>query len=131
MKSTHSTQSTDDFRAAVAYVQRKLATELGWLGEDDTRDHAARIAWPRAKRDPLAFSPWCPQWLDRHQRRPLQAAVRAARKRRRDHRGHRDPPVNVTLSRQAWLIFSALARREGLTLSQWLIARHDADWLQM
>lgn len=84
MKSTHSTESTDDLRAAVAYVERKLATELGWLGEDDTRDH----------------------------------------------RGHRNPPVNVTLARPAWLILSTLARQEQLTLSQWLIARHEAEGLQ-
>jgi macrodomain Ter protein organizer (MatP/YcbG family) len=127
MKNTH---STDDFRAAVAYVQRKLATELWWLGEDDRRDHVARSAWPTANRDPVTFSQWCQQWLDRDQQRQLQAAVRAARKRRRDQQGHRDPPVNVTLSRQAWLILSTLARQEGLTLSQWLIVRHEAEWLQ-
>jgi macrodomain Ter protein organizer (MatP/YcbG family) len=122
--------SSHDFRTAVAYVERKLATELWWLGEDDNRDHTARSAWPMAKRDPVTFTHWCQQWLERDQRRQLQAAVRAARKRRRDHCGDRDPPVNVTLSRQAWLILSTLARQEGLTLSQWLIARHEAEWLQ-
>lgn len=127
MKTTH---STDDLRAAVAYVERKLATDLWWLGEDDTRDQAARAAWSTAKRDPVTLRHWCQQWLDPDQRRALHAALRAARKRRRDQQGHRDPPVNVTLSRPAWRILSTLARQEGLTLSQWLIARHQAEWLQ-
>ncbi len=127
MKTTH---STDDFQAAQAYVERKLATELWWLGEDHSRDHAARKAWPTARRDPVTLDQWCQQWLDHDQKRQLQAALRAARKRRRDHQGRRDPPVNVTLAREAWLILSALARREGLTLSQWLIARHRDEWLQ-
>lgn len=122
--------SSNDFRAAVAYVERKLATNLWWLGEDHRRDAGARGEWPTAKRDPVTFAHWCQQWLDRDQRLQLQAAVRAARRRHRNYQGDRDPPVNVTLSRQAWLILSTLARQEGLTLSQWLIARHEAEWLQ-
>ena len=122
--------SSDDWRAAVAYVERKLATQLGWLGEDNRREAEARTQWPTAKRDPVTFSPWCQHWLDRAPRRQRQAAVRAARKRRRDLRPDRDPPVNVTLSRPAWLILTTLAHQEGLTLSQWLIARHEAEWLR-
>lgn len=125
-----SSDSADDVRAAVAYVERKLATQPWWLGEDHARDHQARQDWPNARRDPVTFRRWCEQWLDAEQRQQLQAAVRAARKRRRDHQGQRNPPVNVTLSREAWMILSTLARRDGLTLSQWLIRRHHSEWLQ-
>ena len=45
--------STDDYRAALAYVERKLATQLWWLGENHSRDHAARKTWPTVRRDPL------------------------------------------------------------------------------
>ncbi len=45
--------SSDDLRAAVAYVERKLATQLWWLGEDNRRDAEARTDWPSAKRDSL------------------------------------------------------------------------------
>ncbi len=121
--------SADDFRAAVAYVERKLATLPWWLGEELARDSAPRQAWAAARRDTLTFTHWCERWLDVTQRAQLQAAVRAARKRRRDHHGERNPPVNVTLSREAWMILSTLARREGLTFSQWLITRHHGEWL--
>lgn len=116
----------EDFRTATAYVQRKLALQPAWLETPD-----ALTAWPDARRDPLTLAQWCAHWLTDAQRQQLQAAVRAARKRRRDQTGHRDPCVNVTLSRRAWLILSDLAQRDGLTLSQWLIQRHDQEWLRM
>ena len=120
------TLSEDDFPAARAYVQRKLATELYWL--DNLQ---AEGEWVQAKRDPLTLGQWCERWLNEAQWRQLKAAVRAARKRRRDRTGTRDPAVNVTLSRRAWLILSALARHDGLTLSDWLIRRHHDEWLNL
>ncbi len=120
------TLSEGDFLAARAYVQRKLATELYWL--DSLQ---AEGEWVQAKRDPLTLQHWCERWLDEAQWRQLKAAVRAARKRRRDRTGTRDPAVNVTLSRRAWLILSALARHDGLTLSDWLIRRHHDEWLKL
>lgn len=115
-----------DFLAARAYVQRKLATQPFWLDSP-----VALAAWANLQHDPLTLAQWCAHWLALPQQQQLQAAVRAARKRRRDHTGHRDPCVNVTLSRPAWHILSALARRDGVTLSQWLIQRHEQEWLRM
>ena len=120
------TLSTDDFLAAKAYVQRKLATQPDWL---DNRQ--AEEQWTDAKRDPLTLGQWCERWLNEDQWRQLKAALRAARKRHRARSGTRDPAVNVTLSRPAWLILSALARHDGLTLSDWLIRRHHDEWLNL
>ena len=91
----------------------------------------AEQQWQTARRDTVTLSHWCQRWLTPDQRRQLQAALRAARKRRRDRTGTRDPAVNVTLSRPAWRILKDLAHQEGLTLSDWLIARHRDEWLQM
>ena len=116
----------DDLPAAAAYVQRKLATQPYWLDNIE-----AEQQWPQAKRDPLTLLQWCTQWLEEDQFQALKAAVRAARKRRRDRTGPGQPPVNVTLSRPAWLILSALARKQDMTLSEWLIVRHRDEWLAL
>ncbi len=120
------TLSTDDFLAAKAYVQRKLATQPDWLDNLQAEEQ-----WTEARRDPLTLGQWCERWLNEPQWRQLKAALRAARKRHRDRSGTRDPAVNVTLSRPAWLILSALARHDGLTLSDWLIRRHHDEWLNL
>lgn len=120
------TLSRDDFLAVKAYVQRKLLTQPYWL--DNLQ---AEGEWAQVKHDPLTLQHWCERWLNEDQWCQLKAAVRAARKRRRDRRGTRHPAVNVTLSRRAWLILSALARRDGLTFSDWLIRRHHDEWLNL
>lgn len=120
------TLSEDDLPAAKAYVQRKLATQPDWLDNLQAEEE-----WAQVKRDPLTLGHWCERWLNEAQWRQLKAALRAARKRHRDHSGTRDPAVNVTLSRPAWLILSALARQDGLTFSDWLIRRHHDEWLDL
>jgi macrodomain Ter protein organizer (MatP/YcbG family) len=116
----------DDFPTAQAYVQRKLTTEPFWLDNLE-----AEQQWQSARRDTVTLGHWCQRWLTPDQRRQLKAALRAARKRRRDRTGTRDPAVNVTLSRPAWRILKDLAQQDGLTLSDWLITRHRDEWLQM
>ena len=126
MKQPTYTLSQEDFTATRAYLQRKLAIQPYWL--DNLQ---AEGEWDHAKRDPLTLVRWCERWLDADQWRTLKAAVRAARKRRRDRTGTRNPPVNVTLSQRAWSILSDLARHDGLTLSDWLIHRHHEEWLNL
>jgi hypothetical protein len=115
-----------DFRSARDYVSRKLANEPYWLDNLE-----AENTWRHAQRDLVTLSQWCNAWLTVEQWRAMKAAIRAARKRRRDQSGQRHPPVHVTLSRRAWLILSNLARRDGVTLSQWLIQHHEKAWLQL
>lgn len=113
-----------DRQFIVAYLERKLTTAgLFWLSDV----HEARLQWRSAKGDTLTLQQWCDDWLSDEQWQQLKAAVRAARRRyhRRD-----DPPVNVTLSRLAWMVLSDLARRDGLTLSQWLIEQHYQRWVK-
>ena len=74
----------DDLPTALAYVQRKLATEPFWLD-----NHEAEQQWQGARRDTVTLSHWCERWLTPDQRRQLQAALRAARKRRRGKRAGR------------------------------------------
>ena len=116
----------DDFSTALAYVQRKLATEPFWLDNPE-----AEPQWRAARGDPVTLGHWCERWLTPQQRHQLRGALRAARKRRRERSATRDPAVNVTLSRLAWRILKDLARQDGLTLSAWLIARHRDEWLQL
>jgi len=120
------TLSVQDVTAVLTSLQRKLATQPYWLDNDP-----AQREWPSAQRDPLTLKRWCERWLDADPWRTLKATVRAARKRRRDRTGPRNPPVNVTRSRQAGFVLSDLARHEGLTLSDWLIHRHYAAWLKL
>jgi len=126
MNPSRYTLSPQDVTAVRAYLQRKLATQPYWL--DNLQGEGE---WDHAKRDPLTLKRWCERWLDADQWRALKAAVRAARKRRRDRTGTRNPPVNVTLSRRAWSVLSDLARHDGVTLSDWLIHRHHDEWLNL
>ena len=118
------TLKEQDFFPARTYISRKLANHPYWLDNLE-----AENAWRQAQRDLVTLTRWCNDWLTPEQWRQMQSAIRAARKRRRDQSGSRQPNVHVTLSRPAWLILSALAKRDGVTLSQWLIQQHEKDWL--
>ncbi len=60
----------------------------------------------------------------------LKNAVRAARKRKADwgEAASRSPPVNVTLSRQAWMILKDLSKRDGVVLSDFIVNRLREEW---
>ena len=116
----------EDRPAVVAYIRRKFATEEYWLDSD-----SARRAFVQVQRDPGALNAWCEKWLSGEQWEQLKNAVRATRKRFADRSGERDPKVNVTLSRHAWLIVRALAKRERVTLSEFLEGRFEQEWLDM
>ena len=118
----------EDRSAVVAYIRRKFATEEYWLESD-----SARRAFAQIQRDPGAgaINAWCEKWLSGEQWEQLKNAVRATRKRFADRSGQRDPKVNVTLSRHAWLIVRALAKRERVTLSEFLEGRFEQEWLDM
>ena len=118
----HYPLSDSDFPAARAYVQRKLRRQPHWL------DHRqAETQWYQAQHDRLRFQHWCERWLDAGQWRLLQNAVRSARQRRRAAPGPHPPWVTLVLSRPAWQLISTLAEQEGLTLSEWLIRRHQRE----
>ena len=115
----------DDLRFAWQYLERKFALQPYWLESFDAYDSFTGLA-----RDAITLSQWCQQWLDREQCKRLQAAVRAARHRRRCHdRPGREPPRHISLSQMAWLILSDLAKRDGVTFSEFIIQHHRQAWL--
>lgn len=115
-----------DLWAARAYLQRKLALELFWLESLE-----AHHDFPEQSRDPVTLTQWCERWLDQRQWQQLKTAVRAARQRQRQQRCDDGPPVHVTLSRPAWWVLADLAKRDGVTLSQFIVDQHYQAWLKM
>ena len=115
-----------DFPAAWAYVSRKCALNPYWLEEWE-----ATQSFQQLKRDPVTLTHWCERWLDPLQWQQLKAALRAARKRQRQYTGAGQPPVHVSLSVTAWRILSDLAKRDAVTLSQFIINQHQQAWLEM
>jgi macrodomain Ter protein organizer (MatP/YcbG family) len=114
--------SESDFAAARAYVQRKLPRQPHWL-----EHRQAESEWYQARHDRLTFQRWCERWLDGGQWRLLQQAVRSARQRQRASAGSHPRSVTVSLSRHAWYLVSTLAEQDGLSLSEWLIRRHQSE----
>lgn len=78
---------------------------------------------------PGALQAWADSWLDTASWTQLKNAIRAQRKREKDK--FRDKPKSIVLSHQAWYILSELAKRDGVTMSQFLIDRHYPELLQM
>ncbi len=115
-----------DMPAVVSYIERKLLLEPYWLESD-----GGKRSFTRVKRDPLMLQNWCDKWLSNEQWKQLKDAMRAARKRIHDRTGDRDPKVNVTLTRRAWSMVTSLAKREGVTLSEFLESRFEDEWLAL
>jgi len=61
----------------------------------------------------------------------LKASLRAARKRLNDYIDDSGPPVTITISRDAWKILADLYKRNKLTLSEFIIKRHEKAWLKL
>lgn len=118
----------DDLSYAAKYVASRLQENDYWLSPAGNQSEAVE-GFQQARGDYVALNSWCETWLSTEQWTTLKNAVRAARKRGRDHAGQNDPPVHVTLSREAWKIVSDLSKRDRVTLSEWLISRHRDEWL--
>lgn len=115
-----------DFQAARAYLQRKLTLERFWLEPLEAHHH-----FPEQSRDPVTLNQWCERWLEPRQWQQLKAAVREARKRQRQQLSQEGPQVHVTLSRQAWWVLADLAKRDGVTLSEFILRQHYQAWLAL
>ena len=115
-----------DKAVVISYIERKLSLETYWLESD-----GAKRSFTRAKRDTSTLQRWCEKWLSDKQWRQMKDSVRAARKRKRDRTGDREPKMNVTLSRRAWKMVTVLARREQATLSEFLENRFEREWLEL
>jgi len=118
-----------DLSAAEKYLHRKLHEET--LFDDDDRYPNAKRAFSRARGDAIKLNRWCESWLNTDQWIKLKASLRAARKRLNDYIGDNGPPVTITISRDAWRILSDLSKRNKLTLSEFIIKRHEKAWLKL
>jgi macrodomain Ter protein organizer (MatP/YcbG family) len=67
---------------------------------------------------------WCDDYLEKESWQRLKNAVLAARKRQRD-RVARRRKKSVDLDWNAWLCLSSMAREEGRTLSEMILAMDD------
>jgi macrodomain Ter protein organizer (MatP/YcbG family) len=112
-----------DRSMVASYIERKLATDAYWVESE-----AARREFQGLSRDEVALNGWCEKWLSGEQWGQLKDSLRAARKRVADQTGDRNPPVHVTLSRSAWMMLRDLAKRDGVTLSEFLEGRLRDEW---
>jgi len=115
-----------DQLSARRYLQKKLLLEQDW----DLPVEAA-ISFERMKRDAITISQWCQQWLNQAQWQRLQAALRASRYRQRVMQSPQryGTQVHVRLDYQAWSILTQLAKRDGLTISEFILQHHQAEYL--
>ena len=117
-----------DYPAVLRYVQYKLRNLLEWPSDDNTEQNKSINAFKHC-RDPVTLNSWCEKWLSGDQWRQLKTAARASRKRSRNTR--RDKPKNITLTNNAWRMLSALAKRDRVTLSEFIESRLEKDWLKL
>ncbi len=118
-----------DLSAAEKYLHRKLHEET--LFDDDDGYPNAKRAFSRARGDAIKLNRWCECWLNTDQWIKLKASLRAARKRLNDYFDDNGPPVTITISRDAWEILSNLSKHNKLTLSEFIIKRHEKAWLKL
>ena len=119
----------DEFRRALSYIDRKLKLEGNWPGQNAAGHEKAfrEFRKVRLRHDPDALSRWCDRWLDEAGRKKLLAALRARKKRDRPGAGKK----TVSLDPRAWLYLSGLAKRDNVTLSEFLIKRLEKEYMDM
>ncbi len=101
------------------YCKRKLQ-QGGWPIEDDTdRQYIAEKEFSRLKDGKVQA--WCEKWLSDQQKTQLDGAIRAKLKRENDKQT--DGYKTITLKRKAWLYLSTLAKRDNVTISEFLEKR--------
>jgi len=123
------TMTEFDLSAAEKYLHRKLHEKT--LFDDDDRYINAKRAFSKARGDEIKLNRWCEHWLNTDQWIKLKASLRAARKRLNDYLDDNGPPVTITISREAWQILSSLSKHNKLTLSEFIIKRHEKAWLKL
>jgi macrodomain Ter protein organizer (MatP/YcbG family) len=107
------------------YCRRKLMLDAYWPSGDTNRRLEAEKEFfslnLSGQKGIEKLHAWCEKWLSQEQRRQLNAAIRAKRKRNLDK--SREGTKSVTLSHKAWLYLSTLAKRDKVTISDFLESR--------
>ncbi len=119
----------EEFKRALSYIERKLKLDDTWPGGSlGGHERAYReFRKVRLRQDPEALKDWCERWLDEKGRKKLLAALRARKKRERQG----ECKKTVSLDQRAWLYLSGLARRDNVTLSEFLIKRLEEEYMDM
>jgi macrodomain Ter protein organizer (MatP/YcbG family) len=120
-----------EIRWILSYIERKFKLDPYWPKEDYEWKTEAREAFAEIQQEaqPSPLEDWCATWLDKGQKKRLDNALRAWRKRRRDISGA--PKKNITLEYQAWLYLSELAKRDNVTISQYLTNRLEQEYFDI
>ena len=122
------TITVQDHLSVLGYLESKQRNLMDWP-TDDPLERIRSDKELRLCRDPVTLNAWCEKWLSREQWQQLKTAARAARKRSRNT--HRAKPKNITLTHKAWRMLSALAKRDEVTLSEFIESRLEKDWLKL
>ncbi len=119
----------DEFKQALSYIDRKLKLDDSWpSGNLDGHERAYReFRRVRLRQDPDALQGWCERWLNEAERKKLLAALRARKKRERQEKCKK----TVSLDERAWLYLSGLAKRDNVTLSEFLIKRLEEEYMNL
>ena len=120
---THSTYRQQESTYIVNYTRKPYLMTTTFFN--------AKRAFNRSKDDETKLNRWCETWLNSEQWIKLKDSLRAARKRLNDFIDDNGPPVTITISREAWLMLSSLSKRNHLTLSEFIIKRHEKAWLKL
>ena len=93
------------------------------------KNHQAKTAWENLPFDePDALNEWCEQYLSTQQWNQLKNAIRASHLRENRKQEPSKRIKRVDLEEQAHLILFALAKRDGITLSETVIKHMKSTW---
>ena len=111
------------------YCKRKFALDPYWPRPDTHENAEALSTFPNSTGEALGgdLQTWCERWLSTEQFRQLQGALRSRKKRNLE----KEPPKTLTLSHEAWLMVSELAKRDKVTVSTFLINRLSREWMEL
>ncbi|MBB5349564.1 hypothetical protein JWG42_14245 [Desulfoprunum benzoelyticum] len=112
-----------------SYIRRKLLLDPSWPCDEHPSGGTASSDFEKIEIEDSqsGIQSWCEKWLNEEQWKQLLVALRAKRKRENDQVRKR----NITLDNKAWRILSTLAKRDKVTMSQFLISRFEREYLDM
>ena len=128
-----------DLPAALAYLKRKMfedAYELIRSQYDSAQQKNTTVATAEFESilgtdAPTGeqLTPWCEKWLGKAEWKALKAAIRSSRRYKKAADADKQVKM-VSLTPQAWRILHELAKRDNVTLSEFVVNRHEKEWLK-
>ncbi len=121
---------------AVSYLKRKMFEKGRELVESQV-DRERRKLVPLAEEElsPIIKKPtpeklnlWCERWLGKAEWKQMKDAIRSHRRHEKavsQEQQHK----TVVLTREAWQILHDLSKGDNVTLSEFVVNRHQEEWL--